>query len=76
MKKKLVAILLCLAMVCSVSACGNKGVENTEGTEVESTEEIVITKKDLPKVKKIADYKDINAILTEENKPSSEEIEQ
>lgn len=76
MKKKLVAMLLCLAMVCSVSACGNKGVENTEGTEVESTEEIVITKKDLPKVKKVADYKDINAILTEENKPSADEIEQ
>ena len=76
MKKKLVAILLCATMMCSVCACGNKEVENTEGTEVESTQEVVITKKDLPKVKKIADYSDINAILTEENKPSADEIEQ
>ena len=36
----------------------------------------MFAEEDLPVVTKLADYGDINAILTEENKPSADEIEQ
>ena len=55
MKKRLVAILLCLTMLCSVSACG---------------------KENLPKVKEIADYSDIDAILTDAYVVTEDEISQ
>lgn len=79
MKKKLVAMLLCAAMAFSLCACGDDNKGNANGTETEdtqSTEEIKITEADLPKVEKVADYGDVNAILKEEYVVTEDEISQ
>lgn len=68
MKKKLLVILLCAVMACSVCACGNKEAKNTEATES--------TQVTLPKVEKVADYRDLNAILKDKYAVTEDELSQ
>lgn len=70
MKKKLVAIILCVAMAFSVCACGDNKAGNVEGTESENTQV------SLPKVEKLADYSDINAMLKDEYVVTEDELSQ
>lgn len=76
MKKKLVAILLCSVLAVSLCACGKDNKGNANGTETEDSQTITITEADLPKVEKIADYSDINAMLKDEYVVTEDEISQ
>lgn len=59
MKRRLLAILLCAAMVFSISACGDSGKENTESTE--STQAANV---EVPVLEKLADYSDMSVVLS------------
>lgn len=55
MKKRLLAVLLCIAMTLTIGACGNANTTNTQNggnTEVQQ-----------PSITKLADYKDFSTVL-------------
>ena len=59
MKKRLLAIFLCVAMVFSLGACGDSGKDNTESTE--DTQAGTVKQ---PSVETLADYSDLSVIVT------------
>ncbi len=59
MKKRLLAMLLCVVMMISFSACGDSGKNNTEGTENSQAGNV-----EQPSVKTLADYSDLSVVLT------------
>ncbi len=56
MKKRILALLLCTAVVFSVCACGDGNGEGTENSQVENVEQ--------PSVSKLAAYEDLSTVLT------------
>lgn len=62
MKKRLLAILLCAAMACSVCACGDSGKDNTENTG--STENSQTKEVSQPAIETLADYSDLSVVLS------------
>ena len=59
MKKRLLAMLLCAAVACSVCACGDSSQKNTDNTESSQAKEVA-----QPTMEALADYSDLSVVLS------------
>lgn len=65
MKKRVLAIFLCVIMACSIAACGDSGKENSNNTEnSQNSESSQSQNVKQPSVEKLADYSDLSVILS------------
>lgn len=82
MKKRMIALLLCMTTVLAMTGCGNGSQKGTEGTEISAQEtyngpssaqmDIDLSKQ----VTKLADYKGIDVTITGDYDVTDEQVEQ
>lgn len=62
MKKRIIAAILCIAMACSLCACGGQNTDDVENTEQSGSTQVESKKQ--PKIEKLADYSDMSVVLS------------
>lgn len=62
MKKRILAIFLCVFVACSMMACGDSGKENSNHTDNSESSQSQNVKQ--PSIEKLADYSDMSVVLS------------